>query len=563
VLCSAAHVADRLQLTLSLRSARLARWWPRALGVVLVVLAVTRVVATYADFSQTFDEPAHVAAGMEWLDRGRYTYELQTPPLARVAAALGPYLDGLRSTGDSSFWREGNAILNAQDSYARNLELSRFGELPFFLLAIGMAGIWAHWLFGSRVALLTIALFSSIPPVLAHAGLATTDIALVGTLSAALFVLARWLERPTIGWSIALGATIGLALLAKFTAAIFLIAGAVLVVGLSLTWTCRRPALQWVDVTPWRAGRSALTATVIALLVVWAGYRFSLGTIRGVPVPAPEFIRGLVAAGEHGARGHASYLLGQPGATGWWYFFPLTLAVKTPIPLLLLGSIGAIAAIVWYRRRRDGRVLLPLVLPLVMLGAVMPSTIDLGVRHVLPVYVFMSVLASLGVVVLWSALAGNPRLVARTAVIGLLVWQGVSSTRAHPDYLAYFNELAGPEPGRILVDSDLDWGQDLYRLGDAAREHQITQLAFAYFGSADPRKFGLSFARPLQPGERPSGWVAISETRFRRGVEGSSDAYSWLDAYQPVARIGSSIRLYLLPAPPSTPSAEVPASVRS
>jgi len=113
------------------------------------------LLPTYTTFNQTYDEPFHIAAGMEWLDKGAYTYHLLHPPLARVAVALGPYLSGLRWPGSPvtyEDWRgEGNVILTAHGNYSRNLTLARIGTLPFLVLACVVVFLWAHRWFG-RVA---------------------------------------------------------------------------------------------------------------------------------------------------------------------------------------------------------------------------------------------------------------------------------------------------------------------------------------------------------------------------------------------------------------------------
>ena len=87
--------------------------WRLLAGCLLIALAAMRIVVTYGEFSETYDEPAHLATGLELLDRGTYTYETQHPPLARMAAALLPYLAGSRSQGQPDMWREGRAVLLA------------------------------------------------------------------------------------------------------------------------------------------------------------------------------------------------------------------------------------------------------------------------------------------------------------------------------------------------------------------------------------------------------------------------------------------------------------------
>lgn len=167
----------------------------------LAGIGAVRIIATYSVFSQTYDEPAHIAAGMQWLDKGLYTYETLHPPLARVAVAFLPFLDGLRSMGQNDtwqeMWRDGNEILHARGSYYWNLALARLGVLPFFLLATGVVWGWSRRLFGNTTALLATILFTTLPPILAHSGLATTDMALTATFAADLHA-----ESPAwAGWS--------------------------------------------------------------------------------------------------------------------------------------------------------------------------------------------------------------------------------------------------------------------------------------------------------------------------------------------------------------------------
>jgi hypothetical protein len=180
----------------------------------------------------------------------------------------------------------------------------------------------------------------------------------------------------------------------------------------------------------------------------------------------------------------------------------------------------------------------------------LPSRINIGVRHILPIYLLLAIVGGLGASSLWS-LSRN-RWVGRVAVLILLLWQVASSARTHPDYLAYFNELAGRHPDGILVDSDLDWGQDALRLTNTLRARGIDTLSVAYFGTADLSRHHLPRLLPLVPHQRTTGWIALSETALKMGRPNPPftppfDGFSWLEAYEPVALIGRSIRLYHLP----------------
>jgi hypothetical protein len=184
-----------------------------------------------------------------------------------------------------------------------------------------------------------------------------------------------------------------------------------------------------------------------------------------------------------------------------------------------------------------------------ILTAVAISGDDTGVRLVLPVFALFAVLASVGVVELWDRGARQlpaKRLVRVTAA-AVIFGAAVVPIRAYPDYLAYFNPTAGEHPELILVDSNLDWGQDLYRLGAVMKRLHIDSVAVAYYGSANFDAAGVRNARPLAAAERPTGWIAASQTMVA-GV-GGAGAYEWLGELQPVGRVGASLVLYYVPPP--------------
>jgi hypothetical protein len=124
-----------------------------------------------------------------------------------------------------------------------------------------------------------------------------------------------------------------------------------------------------------------------------------------------------------------------------------------------------------------------------------------------------------------------------------LAWHALESAAAHPDYLAYFNEVGWGREDRLLGDSNLDWGQDLGRLSRYASEHDIQPLYLAYFGTTRPEAVGLKGTTYLRPGDRPSGWLAVSVTKLQ-GIYPGDKGYGWLRDFEPTVRIGKSIYLY-------------------
>jgi hypothetical protein len=556
-------------------------WRGVFVGITLVLLAgigAVRIISTYHVFNQTTDEAAHVVTGMEWLERGTYTLEPLHPPLARIAVALCPYLSGLRLTGQGDLWEQGNEILFAHDRYLHNLSLARLGALPFFLLATLLVWYWGRVRYGNGPALVATLLFTTSPVVLAHAGLATTDMAVTATFTGALLAYIKLLERPTYLRSAILGLAAGLATLSKFSALLFMAACGIAL--LVWRWLLIRGQREKAMAThQFRWARGLTLAALTMFLVVWAGYRFSTNSVtdaaarphptldhlfgsRGTLhdwayssaesrwVPAPAFFRGLAAVRQKEAGGHKSYLLGHIRQTGWWYFFPFALAVKTTLPFLVLIAMGTffLGRSAWLER--NWITATPMVAALALLLVCMPSQINIGVRHILPIYPLFAIIGGVGACRFWSV--GRAKYVGIGLILTLFTWHLVSSVRAHPDYLAYFNEFAGRHPERILIDSDLDWGQDLLRLSAVLQEKHIEEVSIAYAGSPelDLHSFNLPPFRVLAPHQPSFGWIAISLLRLKTGGFGSpNDSFSWLEAYKPVCLVGRSIRLYYVPVP--------------
>jgi hypothetical protein len=516
-------------------------------ALLLVVAGVARIAATYPVFNETSDESHHVACGMRWLTQQGAKYGGEHPPLAQIAAAMGPYIAGLRPVSkEAVLGKEGQQIFHSGGHYFRNLSLARMGILPFFILACALVWSWSKRLFGETTALVSLLLFSTLPPILAHSGLATTDMAVSTFVFGSVYAFSLWLERPAWKESVFWGASMALAVLSKFSACLFL--PACLSATLALYWIAgktgdRQRCLRGAKGASWDSvARHLALAAAVAVLVIWAGYRFSF---------RPALFDQLAAAGRHNTEGHFAWLLGEFYDHGWWYFFLVALAVKTPIAFLVLCIVGYDACFSessWKHFRWQPWV--PGISALAILAVCMPVGIDVGIRHILAIYPMLAMVAGFGAVSLFQ----TRKKAAVALSIALLAWQIFSSALAHPDYLAYFNELAGKEPERILVDSDLDWGQDLERLSAKLKELGVKEVAWTYFWSIDPAQHGFPAVRPLRPYQPTTGWVAVTayvmtvRASAIQKVLGRPDSpWGWLASERPVARIGKSIKLYYIP----------------
>jgi hypothetical protein len=551
----------------------------------LIILGACVLAAgSWRIYTNTWDEPEHLAAGLELLDRGHYEYDTEHPPLARVLLALGPYLAGAHSFGTPppDGTQEGKDILYTDGHYERFLLLARAGTLPFLVLLLLATWLWARRLFSSAAApLFAVLLLVSVPPILGHAALATLDVAAAATTLLALYALERWLTSARARDALVFGVSAGIAVATKFSAVPF-IAVALVALGLAhglLYWRARmRPRAGTPAGAALRARLAGLLLAALGALVVlfavymprsvdaaavqtrfdWAvhylltrhGYAHALGVALSyvwLPREAKDLLNGIIAVKAHNDTGHRSYLLGQVSLNGWWYFYLVTLAVKTPLPLLAGGPLGLawLARSGW--RERNAWALAPAVLVLaILIFASAFSRINIGVRHVLVLYPFLALGATYLLWRSWRALQSvhdrRARLAGSAALLMLVLWQLSTLWRAYPDYLPYFNE-AVRHPQRVLVDSDLDWGQDLKRLEMRAQALGIAQLHLAYLGTADLAREPLPPFEMLKPRQPVRGWVAISALARTR----NPNDYAWLDAYRPLERIGKSIDLYYIP----------------
>ena len=262
--------------------------------------------------------------------------------------------------------------------------------------------------------------------------------------------------------------------------------------------------------------------------------------IRAYALPASQFLLGVIEVIEHNECGHSAYLLGKISEKGWWYYFPIAISVKTTIPLLLLFgmSIGFSAT------SRFGGLARPVMVAAAVFTTVMAigmgSYINIGIRHVLVAYPMMALGGAAVVARHSSAGRVGPRL-----VIGvlLLVWHGAASLAAHPDYLPYFNEIARGREEKVLIDSNLDWGQDLERLGHFLRENPNEPVRVLYWGRANPELLGVPALRPPRAGESRPGWLAVSIHKLVHWRE-DIPALKKFWGKEPDGRIGKSIFLF-------------------
>lgn len=421
----------------------------------------------------------------------------------------------------------GQALLSSPANHGdRLLILSRLMMVLTAMLLGWFVYLWSYSLYGKWSAMLAVILYSFCPNILANARLITPDITLTTFSFMTLYYFWRLLSDNQIRNVFLGGICFGLALLSKFTS-VLLFPICILLMAL---WGIKQKTLKT---------RNCLMFAAIGIGILFLGYGMNL---------APYF-RGIWY--QHAsAEYHDSFLMGEYSATGWWYYFIVAFLVKTPIATMVFLVI----ALVLYVRKILERAWINEMFLLVPATAIFCffslEHQSMGLRYILPIYPFLFVFASRAAQSFFS-----DKILTGVSVVAA-GWYIGASCYIHPHYLAYFNELAGgPDNGyKYLVDSNLDWGQDLKGLKSYMQKHGISRINLSYFGTDSPTRYGIAFnwlpswilfgSSPERHELPTKGWFAISATNLQGVYFDDKDLYAWFREHEPVAKIGYSIFIY-------------------
>lgn len=487
--------------------------------------------------SLTWDEPSFISGGYAYLTRGDFQLNPSHPPLLQDLIALPLlFMDLQVPAADDPRWLES---INPVVQFGRQflfesgndlVRMTRWARLPVLLLGTFLMlaiYLWGSRLYGRGPALLATAIAACSPNLLAHAKVATEDLGCTAFMFLAVWTLWRSLHSNRWRDWLLCGVVTGCALVAKYTA---LLLGPVILLLVAGYWWSRR---QEVKVAAWLPG--LVLAGAAAVFVIGAAYNFSfdysiyLGGLHKIYTDYPS-------DGQY-------YLLGMVSSKPFWYYHLAALAIKEPVPILLLIITAGVSAL---RRRGQGEAAWFLLVPAAaVLGVACFDQQNIGMRRILPAFPFLFLFI--------AGLATGERQRWRTLFVGaMLGWTLYEAWSIYPHHLSYLNTIAGG-PGRgpyLLDDSNIDWGQDLPALAAWQQKNgQGRPLRLFYFGSADPAAYGVK-AVPMEEAEllapRP-GLYAISAHNlvfFRMIQRSEGKDADWLTKYKPVAQAGYSIYIY-------------------
>ena len=523
--------------------------------------------------SPTCDEIAHhVASGYSYLQMRDFRMNPANPPLIREISAFPLLFLDLRAPLASDSWVQGNSpVFGRQFFYELNNnsdEIIFWARAPIASLSVilgFLVFLWASMLYGEKAGLLSVALYSFSPNIMAFAGLATVDLGAALFIFAALFSFWYYLKKPCFSSLALAGICFGLAQASKYTsvflAPIFILLGiAVFIFGKKQDKDFKVSRVVFPVIVIFIIGAVVLSATYFfevkpllknapdlqekidyiktfvdkySLSKIGLSQEKAIDFAINKPIPFSAYIVGLLGVLRQGVVGLDTFLLGQHSQSGFWNYFLVAFFVKsTPIFIVLFfASVGLLFTNKAKETLGELFILVPVAIFFIIVSI---SKVQVGVRHILYVYPLLFVFAGK----INATNINNSIKYALIVIVACL--QIFSLSKAYPYPIAYFNEIAGgPNNGyKILRDSNLDWGQGLKALKEYMDKNNIKKVKLYYFGTASPDYYKIHYEN-------------LKESEFKTPEKGTYaisaqylDAVKWAKDHEPVKKIAYSIFVY-------------------
>ena len=515
--------------------------------------------------SATFDEIVLVAGGARGYATGKFDLASDHPPLLQYIYGLPVWLDGVNLPEEQGVTAEtlrqmGYRYSYSQDFYFANgnnpERISFLGRLPAVLLALTLSGVvfaYVRRYWGDGPAILSALLVAFLPDVLAHGGVAYTDLPVALAVFVAAWAIDAALRTSSYRRALLAGALAGIAICVKTSAAILLpLAAALAAVELAARRTTVRNDRSEISGEQWLQRLLALSlcavlAAYVAIVVVYRG-DFTLAEFRY----SLQFRLWHMMGGNEAA----AFLLGDKSKNGWWYFFPIAFLLKTSAAFHLLLLVAVVTLASAFRRAPTAayrsRLRMPVLLVLLFGAVLLRSNLNIGFRYALPVLPSLCVITAAGIAHLWP----RAKLVVRGAIVVATMWAVIFPLTYYPHFLPFISEYG---PGRernheVLLDSSLDWGQGLIELRDFMRSRQIPRISLSYFGSARPAAYGIdylpmpSFLRlPNHAGAGAAPEYAVISATNLHGLYLIGDPFRAYRDIEPDTIIAHTLLVYRLP----------------
>jgi len=552
------------------------RWYIIVVGILLLIFVGESLYTNY-NKSLANDELKHLDTGHYFLAKGVCCKGVDNTPLI-VLNAL-PLLNDLAYIPAEDY----GAFYNGW-KYHKYLFWERLPTLLFGLLLGIIIFKWSKGLWGIWGGLLSLSLFAFSPEIIAHFSLVSPDALCAALMTTSLYffykllqairikgVNEKFLNKRIVFLIITNGIFLGLAQIAKYTSlGLFPIFFFIILI-------CIFHRKDFASKKIILFILSTIIIVIIAYLIVWLSYGVHLENdyyefANGKKIYSfgfGDYLKGIREARMNYKEGFPSFFMGElkekSEGRHWWLYFPVAFLIKTPFPihvLIVLSVICMFTANSFTRKfaSKDFLTEFIIIFPIVFyfIMAVF-GNLNIGIRHILQIYPLLFIF--IGRLGLWIE---NKKLIPKIILCVLLLWYMLGSIVISPNYLGYFNELVGGMKNgyKYLVDSNMDWGQDLKLLKKWMDKKGIEQIQFSYFGFGLPEYYGIKYIYlpgglsnlvipqdyKIPPKGSQKGLMAISVTNLQgvyfklKGFE--PDYYYWLKKHKPIDMVGSSILIY-------------------
>jgi len=549
------------------------------------VLAISLIISflLISRDSAIVDETAHIPAGYSYVAYHDYRLNPEHPPLVKFLAGVPlQFLDIKGLTLDSSWndirqWDAGwYFMFHSGNSPDQIIFWARLPMLLFILLLGVLLYKWASEEFGNKVGLFVLFLFAFTPDVLAHGHFVTTDVPAAFGFALGMYTFSKFLDKKNLKYLIIAGICLGIAGLLKFST--FLLYPIFLLVIIAKSIIEKREEKSKFWITFWNYFKSLFWIWVISFAVIWLVYipmvwntpidveksviltnltsdprteilRNFLNYLAGNPILRAfgHYLLGLMLVFGRVAGGNSTFIIGHFADKAITWFFPVAFLIKTPATILVLFFFSIIYLITKkVSSKREAWLLWLFGIPFIIYWAAsVKGSLNIGTRHLLPTIPFLYLFIGLAI----RRIIESKKLASNIAMIVIVATLAVPVLVAYPNYISYFNVFTYGQPKyTLMVDSSLDWGQDLKRLTNYVQANNIHNLKIDYFGGGLPIYY-IPDSTQWRSGYGPTtGWLAVSSTFYQmsklHGREEGKWSYSWLDNIAPEANIGNSILLY-------------------
>ncbi len=578
------------------------------IAIFILIFSLFLMLGATKNDSLIVDEIPHIGAGYSYLVKQDYRLNPEHPPLIKDLAAIPLLFLKLNFTEKSNAWIE---KINGQWDFGREFiyasgndadKITFWARLLPTLLTIIFGWLIYKWTsknFGYYSGLLSLFFFAFSPTLLAHGKFVTTDVGAAFGFFIATVAFISFVKNPTIKSSVLAGFVFGVAQMLKFST--FLLVP--LFIFLILVWLLINWHKSFNNLVEKEAKVNKKQFIALSFFLFFIGYfliltvylfhtwhypiekqiadiqynlaGFSIKKMTNFVVWVSskpilraygQYLHGLFMTFQRATGGNTTYFLGEVSNKGWHYYFPIVYLIKEPLTIHILTLIILIILIItklknYFSLKNIKKFIKNHFSEFTMLSAIaiywisaIMSNLNIGVRHILPTFPFLYILISSQIVVLLNKIKGKKWLfqVGCALLLLLIIWQIISVVKTYPYFLAYFNELAGgPNKGyKYVVDSNLDWGQDLKRLAQFVEKNNIDKIYLDYFGWADPYYYLKNKYVPFSAGQPlpKEGWIAISATYYQNSLKTPDKAYRLiLPEGSEITKIGYSIFIYHLP----------------